>query len=632
MNGHMKPAMFLLMFLLAQASATPQGQQPPPTSTIEGSVVKVGTTEAVPKARVTLSVAQGNGAPQGVTADSEGRFAFRNVAAGQYRLTAARDAYVTSSYGQRGPNGSGTTITVSPQQPLKDLQIAMTPTGAIAGRVVNRDGEPVGNANVQALRYSYQEGRRSLVTVQTATTNDLGEYRLFWMAPGQYIVSAQPAQPFPIDAGGTMFIQSARGAGPAGASGGQAGGGSARIMITGAAAALPLDAGPGGPALVAPPPPPPGGPADIPDVTYLPVYYPGTTDSAAATAIDLRAGGTITGVNMTAVDVHPVSIRGMVMNAGRPAAGAQVSIYQGTNTNGNLTIRTATASDTGAFEFRNVAPGSYELTATLNGSSTGIFVTGLATVARGGIPSTAGRPPAQPLMAARAHVDVLSSAIDNVVMILEAGPSVSGKVTIDGRPASDLESSLTNMRVQLQSEPSNPLLSVPPANPESNGTFALTGIVPGNYRLSVSGLPRNTYVKSAMFNGVDAMNGGLRIEADPRGALDIVLGSTPGSLDVTALDDKQMPFSGVTVVLVPDAPQQKRYDIYRNATSDASGKIHWDGLVPGDYKAYAWEDVENFAWTDPDFMRIYEGRGSSVRIDNSGRATAIARVIPFKAN
>jgi hypothetical protein len=115
------------------------------------------------------------------------------------------------------------------------------------------------------------------------------------------------------------------------------------------------------------------------------------------------------------------------------------------------------------------------------------------------------------------------------------------------------------------------------------------------------------YVKTARFAGDDVYNSGLRIEGDPRGQLEIVLGATPGSLDAVTVDEKQMPEAGVTVALVPDPSQVKRIDMYRNATSDASGKVHWDGVIPGDYKIYAWEDIESGAWADPEFMRNFEG-------------------------
>jgi hypothetical protein len=59
----------------------------------------------------------------------------------------------------------------------------MIPAGVIAGRLYDRDGEAASNVTVQALKYVYQNGRRVLSSVQSAQTNDLGEYRLFWLPP-----------------------------------------------------------------------------------------------------------------------------------------------------------------------------------------------------------------------------------------------------------------------------------------------------------------------------------------------------------------------------------------------------------------------------------------------------------------
>ena len=624
-------------------TSTQQPQQAPSTASIEGAVVRFGTTDGVSRAKVTLTPTQSSVAGQAVIVDADGKFAFRNLPAGPYRINASRDGYVAAEYGQRGPNGSGVAITLTAQQHATDIRIGMTSTGAIGGRIVNRYGEPVGNANVQALRYTYQDGRRVLNTVQTARTNDRGEYRLFWMTPGPYIVSAQPAEQLSVGAGDTFFFQTARGGGPGGPLGAnlpQLGvGGVTRVTITGAN--NPGDftgpAGPGGPPPPPPPPPTPIPAADNPE-TYLPVYFPGTTDVASATPIDLRAGGNIEGVNLAVVDVRPVRVRGQVMNGGRPAAGAQVSFYQRSNLNGNLTVRGARTSDTGTFEFRSVAPGSYEIAATVNAAGPEVVLLGTPLAASAGLTAAnvgvgrGGRNPGQPVLGVRVPVDVNSADIDGISLVLENGYNVIGRMTMDGTTANDALASLTSVRIQLQSDPLIPPLAIAPSFPEADGTFVIVGVTAGTYRLNVAGLPRNMYVKTARFGGTDVYSNGLRIEGDPRGQLDIVVGSTPGSLDAVVLDEKQMPESGVTVALVPDPSQVKRIDMYRNATSDAMGKVHWDGVVPGDYKIYAWEDIENGAWADPEFMRNYDGRGTAVHIDDRGHATVNVKVIPYKAN
>jgi hypothetical protein len=622
-----------------------QTQQNPQTGSIEGSVVKFGTTDAIPRAKVILRPTNSPNS-QAITADEGGKFTFRDLAPGQYRISVTRDGYVAAEYGQRSPGNSGVPINLSAQQQFKDAKIAMTPSGTISGRIVNRFGEPVGNANVQALRYTYQDGRRTLTPVNTIRTNDLGEYRLFWMQPGQYIISGQGTDSMLMDPGGTTFIQVSRGAGGPGAlAGAQLGvGGVTRIMVGPSQpppGAVPSFGGPGMPPPPPPPPPPPGMAVANDDSNIsLPVYFPGTLDVTAATPVDLRAGGNVGGVNLTLADARPVKIRGQVLNGGRPAAGAQVSLYQRNNTTGNLTVRSAPVNnDTGAFEFRNVAPGGYEVVASLNGSGPGaMFVGGPLGNAAGltsanvGVGRGGAGVPGAPVMGARAQVDVNQTDVEAVSLSLELGSTVTGRVAVDGQ-ATNSTLSLNALRLQLQSDPMIPVLAIPAVSPEADGTFSIQGVTAGMYRLTVAGLPQNTYVKSARLGGEDILNGGFRMDRSPNGTLDIVLGNAPGMVEATVVDDRQMPVPAVTVALVPvSAAQEKRYEIYRSATTDSSGKITLQNVVPGDYRIFAWESVENGAWTDPTFMRAFQNSGVAVRVTEGGRASADVRVIPYRLN
>ena len=43
-----------------------------------------------------------------------------------------------------------------------------------------------------------------------------------------------------------------------------------------------------------------------------------------------------------------------------------------------------------------------------------------------------------------------------------------------------------------------------------------------------------------------------------------------------------------------------------NLVSDSSGRFRFDRVPPGDYKMFAWSEVENGSWYDPDFMKTYE--------------------------
>src|SRR5262245_22972725 len=67
------------------------------------------------------------------------------------------------------------------------------PGATISGRVLN-EGVPQVGAVVQAFSISYQNGYQVLQPVVTKTTDDRGDYRLFFLPPGEYVVAASPRQ------------------------------------------------------------------------------------------------------------------------------------------------------------------------------------------------------------------------------------------------------------------------------------------------------------------------------------------------------------------------------------------------------------------------------------------------------
>ena len=59
---------------------------------------------------------------------------------------------------------------------------------------------------------------------------------------------------------------------------------------------------------------------------------------------------------------------------------------------------------------------------------------------------------------------------------------------------------------------------------------------------------------------------------------------------------------------------------------DASYLI--DKLPPGDYKLFAWEDIEPYAYMDLDILRQYENRGTSVTVKESDKLNVEGKLIP----
>jgi hypothetical protein len=80
-------------------------------------------------------------------------------------------------------------------------------------------------------------------------------------------------------------------------------------------------------------------------------------------------------------------------------------------------------------------------------------------------------------------------------------------------------------------------------------------------------------------------------------------------------------------VLIPDQ-HRDRVDLYKTAVTDPSGRFTIRGITPGEYKIFAWEALEQFAYFDPDLLRKYETQGKAVQISESDKETADVKLIP----
>jgi hypothetical protein len=135
----------LLLIAMAALIASTQAQPQQPFASIEGVVVKLGTGEALANASVLLNT-ELPGEPSGwniakqvrrtARSDRNGRFVFESVTPGEYRLIATYEGeYVPAEYGQRSPTGEGILFEVVAGQKMRGIQLAMSPTGAISGRI-----------------------------------------------------------------------------------------------------------------------------------------------------------------------------------------------------------------------------------------------------------------------------------------------------------------------------------------------------------------------------------------------------------------------------------------------------------------------------------------------------------------
>jgi hypothetical protein len=629
MKGRLLPAIVIAAALQASSFAQQGVEQLQKPGAVKGVVLRASTREPLPNVRVVLNkVGPVNNVPFGqapltMLSDANGRFAFSDLEPGRYQLLGTRDGYVRAAYGQRSPNGPGAPITLSAGQEINDLVLTMTPTGTITGRVVTRGREPAGNIDVKAHRYTYRAGRKVLSDIQTARTNDLGEYRLYYLTPGEYVLSAAPA----------AIVRSS--------------GQNANDLMVEAVPGISRTHTTFSDSVIASPPVlaalgilSPGDQGE----TYVPVFYPGVTESASAIPVDVQPGQTFH-ADFTITATKTVSISGRVLNAetGEPPKDPKlVLLPKGGDvdpTRPQAPIRSG-ISASGEFTFRGLSPGKYELIGYTSRGSRGPFTgSGIGAGATLNpiplveIERLSNPPSMEPLRAALVLLDV-SNDVKNIALALQEGFRIDGSITIEGLSPGESEAMTRGLDIQLTRDDSFIEFAPNQAFVGDNGSFTVTGVFPGTYQIGIMGattLGTGLYhVKSVRYGNADAMSPRLIIEGEPQGRrIEIVIGGVRPAVTAIVTDDKQIPAAGVTVALVPTG-EPLRWDKYVYGTTDDSGKATVINVKPGDYEAYAWEEVQIGAWWDPDFLRKYSGRGKPVRVLEGIRSPTVdLQVIPY---
>ncbi len=155
---------------------------------IRGRVVDGVSGAAVPRARVRVM----GGGPQrpGVTTDAAGRFEFTKLPAGTFTLGVEKSTYMPSRYPTPGQTlrSLGRPLLLQAGQSIDTITIPLFRGAAISGHVMDANGDLVDSAQVSVLRLSGSGGGPT--PRSGGSTNDLGEYRLGRLEPGNYVVVA----------------------------------------------------------------------------------------------------------------------------------------------------------------------------------------------------------------------------------------------------------------------------------------------------------------------------------------------------------------------------------------------------------------------------------------------------------
>lgn len=164
-------------------------------ASVEGLVVSRSTGQPLGRVEVILERVSERESFRALT-QHDGQFRFTGLPPGPYRLSVSKPGYLAPTYAELAGTRMPLTFPLSSGENLTDLIVRLAKGAVVAGTVRFRDGEPAVNVPVHLFREIIEPSTRGYTLVSRAQTDDLGRFRFYGLAPGEYyLLAARPALP-----------------------------------------------------------------------------------------------------------------------------------------------------------------------------------------------------------------------------------------------------------------------------------------------------------------------------------------------------------------------------------------------------------------------------------------------------
>ncbi|HZS56057.1 MAG TPA: carboxypeptidase-like regulatory domain-containing protein [Bryobacteraceae bacterium] len=339
-----------------------------------------------------------------------------------------------------------------------------------------------------------------------------------------------------------------------------------------------------------------------PEERYGISFYPNAIDASKASSVSVEAGNVLNGADIYLVHRRTFHLRGRVSGVERGVQQVHVSLEPlllGTVI--DVGGQQVTPDDRGIFEFGGVLPGQYIVSAdfTILGKSYRAW---------------------QP-------VEIEDSDVNNVFVMPNSGINVKGRMQFTEHKDLDLHT------VTLTFHPTfSAVMGAPAARLNPDGSFT-TFVSADIYNIEISALPGDSYVESIRIGDEDASDRVMDLSrfVGSWTRMDITLNANGASLDGAVENENHQHVAGATVLLAPAMNDRKQLFLFRAAYTDRNGRFTLHGIVPGEYKLLAWEDIEPGAWNDADFLSSYDERAEKITLQSNGHETRTLPAIPAPA-
>jgi protocatechuate 3,4-dioxygenase beta subunit len=330
-----------------------------------------------------------------------------------------------------------------------------------------------------------------------------------------------------------------------------------------------------------------------------PTYYPSTIVIDRATTVEAVAGKETGGLEIRLSRQVGTSISGVIRGVPDPSIYPTVFAQWGSTSRAIRAGTDMTADRAARFAMRDAEAGLYRLYAYWPGKP--------------------------PMVSAVTEIQVGDADVTNLELTLGPTAEITGIVEVEGDPPG-----VDRPKRTVRLEGASGFGVMPPSDgaTDGKGAFTLSGIAPARYRVRVTPLPDDGYVRNVVVDGTESPDDMLDVSAAVRSARIKVMVARDGAQITGRVLDENGDGNPLGYVLLSPVPVPKDTTLQTTASVEPDGTYRFKSLRPGTYRILAVDPLRHAGKSSSEMSKMLLEKGQEIELQPRAHLQRDLRPLP----
>lgn len=334
-----------------------------------------------------------------------------------------------------------------------------------------------------------------------------------------------------------------------------------------------------------------------------PTFYPSAIVRDRATPVEAVAGKETGGLEIRMSRQAGIRVSGVIRGMPDPFVRPRVIVQWGSRPQVMRVISNMTTGADGRFTIRDAQAGLYRLYGYWPGK--------------------------QPMATPTIEVRVAGADVTDLELALAPAPEITGVVEVEGDPPGVDRPKRTVRLEGINRESGMPSYD---EAADSKGAFTLSGVAPSRYRVRVTPLPEDAYVKKVLVGDTESADDTLDMSAAARKTRIKVIVARDGAQITGRVLDENGDENPLGYVLLSPAPVASETATVTSASTEPDGTYRFTSLRPGKYRILAIDPFRNANIRMAERSRTVLEKGVEIELAPRSKLQQDLRPVPTPTN